>query len=42
MVDQADMALVYDATSSGTKHCVTVLRDKGVPFIIYPFEEQGK
>lgn len=38
MVDACDGALVYDATSSGTRDAVTRLKKAGKPFKVYPFK----
>lgn len=38
MVDACDGALVYDATSSGTKDAVTRLIKAGKPYKMYPFK----
>lgn len=38
MVDACDGALVYDATSSGTRDAVTRLVKAGKPFKVYPFK----
>ena len=40
MVDAADSALVYKPTSSGTAHCVRLLKAKKVPFEVYPFVDK--
>ena len=38
MVDACDGALVYDATSSGTRDAVTRLKKAGKPYKVYPFK----
>lgn len=38
MVDACDGALVYDATSSGTRDAVTRLVKAGKPYKVYPFK----
>lgn len=37
MVDMADLALVYEPRSAGTKDCVARLKRAGVPYEVYPF-----
>lgn len=37
MIAASDLALVYDAGSSGTRHAVMHLKAAGVPMEIYPF-----
>jgi len=37
MVDACDMALVYNPTSSGTRHAVGLLQAAGKPFTVAPF-----
>lgn len=35
LVEAADKFLVYDSSSSGTRHCVSLLTENGVPYIEY-------
>lgn len=40
MVDVAELALVYEGGTPGTRQTVQLLKKSSVPYEVYPFEEQ--